>query len=269
MSHLLATKKYYGMAVKNLLNSFLNFLVIVHGMAEMFGRSLVYSFFKPFYLRDTLDQMYRIGVKSLSIVLMTSTFTGLVLALQFGHEMAVYGAKMYTGSVLGVAIVRELGPVIISLVVAGRVGAGITAELGSMTVTEQIDAMRALGTNPYKKLAARRFIALTIMLPLLVAIGDLCSMIGGWVVSVSTLGISTDFYWTLAIRYLEFSDIFAGLLKPLIFGMMISTIACYLGFNVKGGTKGVGEATTQAVVLSSILIFVLDFLITKVTLGAI
>ncbi len=251
------------------LTIFFKLLIHIHGMTEMFGRSLVLSFIRPFYIRETLDQMYRIGVKSLSIVLMTSTFTGLVLALQFGHEMAVYGAKMYTGSVLGVAIVRELGPVIISLVVAGRVGAGITAELGSMAVTEQIDAMRALGTNPYKKLAATRFIALTIMLPMLVAIGDTCGMIGGWLVSTTSLGISTDFYWTLAIRYLEFSDVVAGLIKPFIFGMSVATIACYLGFNVTGGTKGVGEATTQSVVLSSIMIFILDFLITKVTLGAI
>ena len=235
----------------------------------MFGRSIGLSFIKPFYIRETFEQMYNMGVKSLSIVIMTSTFTGLVLALQFGHEMAVYGAKMYTGSVLGVALVRELGPVIISLVIAGRVGAGITAELGSMAVTEQIDAMRALGTNPYKKLAATRFIALTIMLPILVAIGDVCGMIGGWVVSVTTLGISSDFYWNLAVQYLYFSDLFAGMLKPFVFGMAIATIACYLGFTVTGGTKGVGEATTKSVVVSSILIFVLDFLITKVTLGAI
>ena len=255
--------------LKTWLKSFVNFLFHLHGMAEMFGRSVVLSFVKPYYVRETFEQMYHIGVKSLSIVLMTSTFTGLVLALQFGHEMAVYGAKMYTGSVLSVAIVRELGPVIISLVVAGRVGAGITAELGSMAVTEQIDAMRALGTNPYKKLASTRIIALTVMLPILVAIGDICGMIGGWVVSVTSLGINSDYYWNLAIKYLHFSDIFSGLLKPFVFGMAVSTVACYLGFTVTGGTKGVGEATTKSVVISSILIFVLDFLITKITLGEI
>ncbi len=246
-----------------------DFLSHVHGIVEMFGRSLVLSFLRPLYVRETIDQMYQIGVKSLSIVIMTSTFTGLVLALQFGHEMAVYGAKMYTGSVLSVALVRELGPVIISLVVAGRVGAGITAELGSMAVTEQIDAMRALGTDPYKKLAATRFLALTIMLPVLVGLGDMCGMIGGWIISTTTLGISSDFYWSLAVEYLFFSDLFAGLLKPFVFGMAIATIACYLGFTVKGGTKGVGEATTRSVVISSIMIFVLDFFITKLTLGAI
>ncbi|RPI00428.1 MAG: ABC transporter permease [Calditrichaeota bacterium] len=245
------------------------FLINVHGLGEMFGRSLFLAFIKPFYLRDILFQMYSIGVKSLSIVILTSTFTGLVLALEFGHEMAVYGAKMYTGSVLSVALVRELGPVIISLVVAGRVGAGITAELGSMAVTEQIDAMRALGTNPYKKLASTRFISLTVMLPILVAIGDMCGMIGGWLVSVTSLGISSDFYWSLTVQYLFFPDLFSGLLKPFIFGMTIATVACYLGFNATGGTRGVGEATTRSVVLSSILIFTLDFLITKLTLGAI
>ncbi len=255
--------------MKSFQRTFVSFLVHVHGIAEMFGRSLVLSFVRPFYLKETFEQMYYIGVKSLSIVLMTSTFTGLVLALQFGHEMSIYGAKMYTGSVLIVALVRELGPVIISLVVAGRVGAGITAELGSMAVTEQIDAMRALGTNPYKKLAATRFIALTIMLPILVIIGDLCGMIGGWIVSTTSLGISTNYFWKNSINYLYFSDVFSGILKPFVFGMTIATIACYLGFSVTGGTKGVGEATTRSVVVSSILIFVLDFLITKVTLGSI
>lgn len=255
--------------MKPVRSTLINVLVHVHGMAEMFGRSLVLSFARPFYIKETFEQMYHIGVKSLSIVLMTSTFTGLVLALQFGHEMSVFGAKMYTGSVLIVALVRELGPVIISLVVAGRVGAGITAELGSMAVTEQIDAMRALGTNPYKKLAATRFIALTVMLPVLVIIGDLCGMIGGWIVTSTTLGISTSYFWKNSINYLFFSDIFSGILKPFIFGMTISTVACYLGFSVTGGTKGVGEATTRSVVVSSIFIFVLDFLITKVTLGSI
>ena len=255
--------------MKKHLQSFYQFVIHLHGLVEMFGRSLFLAFVKPFYILDTLDQMYQIGVKSLSIVVMTATFTGLVLALQFGHEMAVYGAKMYTGSVLVVALIRELGPVIISLVVAGRVGAGITAELGSMAVTEQIDAMRALGTNPYKKLASTRFIALTVMLPLLVAIGDLCGMIGGWIVSVTSLGIGTHFYWSMALQYLFFSDLIAGLIKPFVFAMTIATVACYLGFTASGGTRGVGEATTKSVVLSSILIFVLDFLITKLTLGSI
>ena len=252
--------------MKSYTRNIVNALVVLHDLAEMFGRSLLYSFTRPFYFRDTLDQMHAVGVKSLIIVIMTSTFSGLVLALQFGHEMAIFGAKMYTGSVLSVAIVRELGPVLTSLVVAGRVGAGITAELGSMNVTEQIDAMRALGTNPYKKLAKTRFLALVIMLPVLVAIGDLCAMTGGWLISTSALGISTQFYWSISLRYLFFSDIISGMIKPFIFAMAISTVACYLGFNVKGGTKGVGESTTKAVVFSSILIFILDFLITKLTL---
>ncbi len=255
-------------AMKKSVQKFFDFLVFLHGLFEMFGRALLLIFVKPRYGRDILEQMYEIGVKSLSIVVLTSTFTGLVLALQFGHEMAIYGAKMYTGSVLIVSLVRELGPVLVALVVAGRVGAGITAELGSMNVTEQIDAMRALGTNPYKKLASTRFVGLTTMLPMLVAIGDACGMIGGWIVSVTALDISTDFYWSIAIQYLTFADIMAGLLKPIIFAMAIATVACYLGFTATGGTRGVGRATTQSVVLSSILIFILDFLITKVTLGS-
>lgn len=240
----------------------------MHDIAEMLGRSFLYIFIPPFYFRDIINQMYTIGVKSLVIVLMTSTFSGLVLSLQFGHEMAIFGAKMYTGSVLSVSIVRELGPVLISLVVAGRVGAGITAELGSMAVTEQIDAMRALGTNPYKKLAKPRLLALLIMLPILVAIGDMSAMLGGWLISVTELNISSSFFWSLSTQYLYLSDILSGMIKPVIFAIAISTVSCYLGFNVKGGTKGVGEATTKSVVLSSILIFFLDFLITRISLAA-
>jgi phospholipid/cholesterol/gamma-HCH transport system permease protein len=246
-----------------------NFLIHLHGLAEMLGRSIGLIFTRPFYFSDMLEQMQIIGVGSLAIVLLTTAFTGMVLALQSGYEMAVYGAKMYVGTLLSVSLVRELGPVLVALVVAGRVGAGIAAELGSMTVTEQIDAMRALGTNPVKKLASTRFVALTIMLPILVIIGDLTGLLGGLVIATTNLGISAPFYWTTVLRSLTFSDIIMGTVKPVIFAMAISTVSCYMGFTARGGTKGVGDATTKAVVLSSILIFALDFFATKLFLAVI
>ena len=232
----------------------------------MFGRSVIYLFKKPLYLRDTFEQMNVVGVRSLIIVLLTTAFTGMVLALQSGYEMAIYGAKMYVGTLLSVSLVRELGPVLVSLVVAGRVGAGIAAELGSMAVTEQIDAMRALGTNPIKKLASTRLISLVVMLPALTIIGDITGILGGLVIAGSSLGISAPFYWTTVIRAITFNDLFMGIIKPIIFAMAISTVSCYLGYTTRGGTEGVGKATTQAVVYSSILIFALDFLITKLFL---
>jgi phospholipid/cholesterol/gamma-HCH transport system permease protein len=235
-------------------------------MAEMFGRSILYLFTRPYYLRDTFEQMNVVGVRSLIIVLLTTAFTGMVLALQSGYEMAIYGAKMYVGTLLSVSLVRELGPVLVSLVVAGRVGAGIAAELGSMAVTEQIDAMRALGTNPIKKLASTRFIALVVMLPVLTIIGDITGILGGLVIAVSSLGISAPFYWTTVLRAMTFNDIFMGIIKPVIFAMAISTVSCYLGYTARGGTEGVGKATTRAVVYSSILIFALDFFVTKLFL---
>ncbi len=243
------------------------FLTHLHGLAEMFGRSVIYSFTRPLYLQDTINHMHNIGVKSLVIIVMTSGFTGLVLALQSGYELAIYGAKMYVGTLLSVSLVRELGPVLMALVIAGRVGAGISAELGSMAVTEQIDAMRALGTNPVKKLASTRFVAITVMLPVLTVIGDLMGILGGLVIAVTNLGISPSFYWTTVIRALTFNDIFTGLLKPVVFAMTIGTVSCYMGFTATGGTKGVGEATTKSVVVSSILIFILDFFITKIILS--
>jgi phospholipid/cholesterol/gamma-HCH transport system permease protein len=243
--------------------TFVRFLLHLHGIFELFGRSIFYSFTRPLYLRDTVEQMYTIGVRSLTIVLLTAGFTGMVLALQSGYEMAVYGAKMYVGTLIGLSLVRELGPVLVALVVAGRIGAGIAAEIGSMAVTEQIDAMRALGTNPVKKLATTRLLAILLMLPMLTIIGDAVGILGGMVIAVTSLGISAPFYWSTIVQTVTFNDMIAGLIKPVIFAMIISTIGCYMGFTTSGGTKGVGESTTRSVVVSSILIFTFDFFITK------
>ena len=244
-----------------------NFLLTLHGYSEMFGRSVFLTFIKPFYLRDTFEQMHFIGVRSVPIIILTAGFTGMVLALQSGYELAIYGAKMYVGTLVSLSLVRELGPVLIALVVAGRVGAGIAAELGSMAVTEQIDAMRALGTDPIKKLVSTRLKAILIMLPILTIIGDMTGILGALVIAVTNLGIGAPFYWRTVIQAITFQDFTIGLIKPVVFAAVISTVGCYMGFTARGGTKGVGEATTKSVVVSSVLIFVLDFLITKFVLA--
>ena len=185
-----------------------SFLIEIGEMSLFTARFFRELFKRPFEFKEILRQSYYMGNKSLLLVAVTSFIIGLVMTLQTRPTLMEFGAVSWMPSMVGISIVREIGPIIIALVCAGKIGSGIGAELGSMRVTEQIDAMRALGTNPYKKLASTRFIALTVMLPILVVIGDLCGMIGGWLVAVTSLGISTDYFWSHAIHYLFFSDIF-------------------------------------------------------------
>ncbi len=217
----------------------------------------------PYYGQTIWEQMDRIGVDSVVIVMLVGFFTGFVLAFQTGYAMMRFGAKIYIGGIVAVSLVRELGPVLIAMVFAGRVGAGITAELGAMQVSEQIDAMRALATDPLRKLVLTRIVAATLMLPVLVVIGDLVGIFGGMLVGVMSLGLTASFYKSSVINSLVFNDLFSGLIKPLVFGAMISGVACYYGLNTRGGTKGVGEAVTRTVVVSSVLIFLMDAVITK------
>ena len=226
--------------------------------------SVRHMFTRPSYFNTILEQMYQIGVRSLSIVLLTCFFTGMVLALQTGYQIARFGAKVYIGVVVALSMVRELGPVLTALVVAGRVGAGIAAELGSMQVTEQIDAMRAMATNPVKKLVTTRLIALLIMLPILTIIGDVIGIVGGMLISLYSLGLDFSFYKSTTIQALALQDMFTGLVKPFVFGFIIAIIGCHLGLNTTGGTEGVGKSTTMSVVTSSILIFLFDFLLVKI-----
>jgi phospholipid/cholesterol/gamma-HCH transport system permease protein len=188
----------------------------------------------------------------------------MVLSFQTGIEMARFGAKAYIGSVVLVSLVRELGPVLTALVVAGRVGSGITAELGSMKVTDQIDAMRAMAADPYKKLVLTRLAALLIMLPILVAVADTCGFFGGAIIATTNLNVGFSLYKSTALDNLYMEDLLSGLVKPIVFAIIIGTIGCYLGMNTKGGTKGVGSSTTISVVISSIFIFVFDFVLTKI-----
>jgi phospholipid/cholesterol/gamma-HCH transport system permease protein len=229
-------------------------------------RSVANVFTPPQSWSDTLEQMDRIGVGSLPIVVITSFFIGGVMVLQTAAQFQRFGETALTGDAVSLALVRELGPAITALLVAGRNASGIASELGSMVVTEQVDAMRALGTDPIRKLVTPRVIAMVTMLPLLTAVADFVGLVGGFIVAYFTLRLGAVQFWTRAIDALAGGDLVQGMAKPVIFGFLISTIACFQGLRVKGGTQGVGRATTSAVVISSVMVLVFDFFLAKVLL---
>ena len=220
----------------------------------------------PRYLQDLLAQMDAIGVGSLSIVLLAGFFIGAVMVMHTGSQFSRFGQTALTGDIVAVALVRELGPTISGLLVAGRCASGIASELGSMLVTEQVDAMRAMGTDPSRKLVTPRVVATLLMLPLLTAMADFIGLVGGSVVSVFTLRLDAYQFWSRAIAALDFADIMQGMSKAVFFGFILSTVGCYQGLNVRGGTQGVGRATTQAVVVSSVLILASDVFLTRLAL---
>jgi phospholipid/cholesterol/gamma-HCH transport system permease protein len=230
------------------------------------ARSVTSLFSPPYYVSDVLDQMDIIGVGSLPIVLLTGFFIGAVMVLQTAAQFERFGQTALTADVVSLALVRELGPSITGLLVAGRNASGMASELGSMIVTEQVDAMRAMGTDPVRKLVTPRMLATLLMLPLLTAMADFMGLIGGYLVSAFTLRLNAVTFWTRAIDILVFSDLMQGLTKPIVFGFIIATVGCYQGLNVKGGTQGVGRATTQAVVTASVIILVSNFFLTKLML---
>jgi phospholipid/cholesterol/gamma-HCH transport system permease protein len=209
-------------------------------------------------------QMDSIGVGSLPIVALIGAFSGIVMTLQMSRALSTYGATSQTGQVVSISIIRELGPVLTALLVAGRNASGIASELGSMKVTEQIDAMRALGTDPIQKLVVPRLMATAFMQPLLTAIADFVGLIGGLLIAVSVIGNTANQYWTSAIDVLELNDMVQGLLKPFVFAIVISLVGCFYGMRTSGGTQGVGLATTKAVVVASVWVFVLDVLVTQI-----
>jgi phospholipid/cholesterol/gamma-HCH transport system permease protein len=184
-------------------------------------------------------------------------FSGVVMALQMSRALATYGAQGQIGQIVSITLVRELGPVLASLLVAGRNASGIASELGSMRVTEQIDAMRALGTDPIQKLVTPRLIAMAVVLPLLTIIADFLGLIGGYFIATTMLNITTSQYWSSAWQILEYNDLTQGLLKPFLFAIVIALVGCYYGMQTSGGTQGVGRSTTKAVVVSSVWIFVI------------
>lgn len=231
------------------------------------AKALANIFRRPFYWSDLFIQMDIIGVGSLPIVILTGFFSGAVMALQMSKALSTYGAKEQTGVVVAITLVREMGPALTSLMVAGRNASGMASELGSMKVSEQIDAMRALGTDPIQKLVTPRMLATAFTLPLLTIIADFVGIFGGYLIAIGLLGLTGTQYWTSAWQALEYADVVQGLVKPFIFAFAISLVGCYYGLNTTGGTQGVGRATTQAVVVASVLIFVLTFFITKIFVG--
>jgi phospholipid/cholesterol/gamma-HCH transport system permease protein len=242
-------------------------VLAIQEYAQLAGRSIANLFAHPRYLSDTLQQADSIGVGSIPVVVLTGMFTGIVLALQSANSLARFGALSLTGQLVSLSMVRELGPVLTSLLVAGRNASGMASELGSMKVTEQIDAMRALGTDPTKKLVTPRVVATVIMMFFLTIISDLVGLFGGYVVAYFILGLDSYQYWNSAYQSLVYADVFMGLTKPLLFGFILSSIGCYYGMSAHGGTQGVGRATTQAVVASSVLILMVDAFYTRLLLS--
>jgi phospholipid/cholesterol/gamma-HCH transport system permease protein len=227
------------------------------------AQSLANFFRRPLYMGDLLQQADLIGFGSLPIVVLTGLSIGALLALNSANTLQRFGGITLIGQLVSIGMVTELGPLITGLMVAGRNASGMASELGSMIVTEQIDAMRALGTDPSKKLVTPRVGATSFMLFFLTIIADLLGLIGGWAVAHVVFGLDSNQYWTSSWQILVFRDVFTGLVKPVLFGFIISTVGCYYGMSTRGGTQGVGRSTTQAVVASSVLILVVDFFVTK------
>jgi phospholipid/cholesterol/gamma-HCH transport system permease protein len=242
---------------------------------QLSWKAIRFTFARPFYTSDVVQQMDVIGVQSLGIVVLTGLFTGMVLALQSSVQMKQFGATQYIGQLVSASMIRELGPVLAGLMVAGRVGSGIAAQLGSMKVTEQIDALNTLGTEPIKKLVTPRLLAAIIMMPMLTVVADLVGILGGNLIAELYVQLPSSFYWQsvwkqiaqggFVLRYIP-NDFVMGLSKPVVFGAIIALTGCYFGLNTSGGTEGVGVATTRTVVTASVLILITDYFITQVLL---
>ena len=242
-------------------------LEYVGGMTQLTGDAIAAMFSRPFYRYDVLRQMDELGVKSVSITGLTAFVTGGVLALQTAYSLAAFGGKLFIGRVVSLSLVRELGPVLTALMVGGRVGSGITAELGSMTVTEQVDALRAMAVSPVRKLVVPRILSTVLMMPILTALADVLGILGGLLVAVIELRMTAQDYLSSIWNTLQISDIMSGLGKTFFFGLEIAAIGCYNGLNVEGGATAVGTATTRTVVIASICVLVSDFFLTKLFLG--
>jgi phospholipid/cholesterol/gamma-HCH transport system permease protein len=237
------------------------------GLAELAGQTLHACITRPFYGSEVLAQMDEAGVKSLSITGITAFFMGMTLAFQTAYSLAAFGGKLFVGRVVALSIVRELGPVLTALMVGGRVGSGITAEIGSMTVTEQVDALRSMAISPIRRLVVPRVLGVVLMLPVLTALADMLGILGGLGISVLMLGLSAQDYLTSIWNQLAISDIMSGLSKTVFFGFEIALIGCWNGLRVEGGATSVGRATTRTVVVASICVLISDFFLTKLFLS--
>jgi phospholipid/cholesterol/gamma-HCH transport system permease protein len=224
-------------------------------------------FSRPYYFRDIVEQFESIGIGSLTVVLLAGFFTGAVLALQTGITLDQFGARPFVGRLVSASMVKELGPVLTGLMLAGRIGSGIAAELGSMVVTDQINALRTLGTDPVRKLVVPRVLAGFFMTPVLTVIANTVGIIGGWLIAVTQLRVAGSLYWTSVIDGLYLQDAWMGLIKPFCLGYAIVTIGCHVGLRTKGGTQGVGRATTNAVVAASVAVIAVDLFVTQLLIA--
>ena len=225
------------------------------------------SFTRPTYRHDIVEQFDAIGVQSLTVVLLTGFFTGAVLALQSGLTLDQFGARPVVGRLVSASMIKELGPVLTGLMLCGRVGSGIAAELGSMVVTDQINALRALGTDPIRKLVVPRMLAGIFMAPVLTVISDFVGIVGGWMVARYQLQVATGLYWSSITQALYMQDVWMGLAKPFILGFVIVSVACHVGLRTTGGTQGVGISTTKAVVVGSVGVIAMDFFVTRIMIS--
>jgi phospholipid/cholesterol/gamma-HCH transport system permease protein len=232
-------------------------------ISMMLTESIYLAFMPPFKLSYIFKQMEFIGVRSVFVIILTGAFTGMVLALQSYYGFKKFGSEGLVGATVALSMTRELGPVLTSLMVSGRAGSAMAAELGTMRVTEQIDALTAMALNPIKYLVTPRIIAAFLVLPVLTVISDFIGIIGGYLVGVKLLGINEGAYIDKMIKFVELNDIYNGLVKSAVFGLILSIVSCYKGFYAKGGAEGVGRATTEAVVASSVTILVTDYILTS------
>lgn len=247
------------------LNKIKSFFAEIGDMTYFAGRFFKEVFSSPFEFRELIRQCYNMGNRSLFLVVVTGFILGLVFTLQSRPTLAQFGAESWMPSMISLSIVREIGPVIIALICAGRIGSGIGAELGSMRVTEQIDAMEVSGTNPFKYLVVTRILAVTLMLPLLVIVGDAVALIGSAIVENLKGGVSYTLYFNQVFNALHYSDVFPATVKTFFFGFAIGLVGTYKGYNCSKGTVGVGEASNSAVVYTSMLLFIIDFIAVFIT----
>jgi phospholipid/cholesterol/gamma-HCH transport system permease protein len=231
------------------------------------GRAVAGFFSRPFYRHDVVEQFDLIGFGSLTVVLLAGLFTGAALASQTGLTLDQFGARPVVGRLVSASMVKELGPVLTALMLTGRIGSGIAAEIGSMVVTDQINALRALGTDPIRKLVVPRVLAGIFMAPVLTVVSDFIGILGGWVVARYQLQVGSSLYWASITKGLYMNDVWMGLSKPFVFGFLIVTIACHVGLRTTGGTAGVGKATTASVVAGSVAVIAADFFVTQFFVG--
>ena len=244
-------------------------LFLIDEMGRMFMfllRALAWLFRPPFRITQIIKQLHFIGFKSTFVVILTATFTGMVLALQGYYSLRKFGSEGLLGSAVALSMIRELGPVLASLMVTARAGSAMTAEIGIMRITEQIDALETMAVNPLQYLITPKIVASLLAVPLLVSIFDVVGIWGGYIVGVKLLGVGAGSYWSSIESAVEWKDVYGGILKSISFGLIVSWVCCYKGFNTSMSAEGLGKATTDAVVLTSVLILIWDYFLTSVLL---